>query len=55
MGYFNVTNPPVNAVDGKDVATTKSINMVDWQTNLTKTIQKANASGTVTTSMVHPQ
>ena len=54
MGYFNVTNPPVNAIDGKDVAITKSINMVDWQTNLTKTMQKANASGTVTTSMVHP-
>ena len=54
MGYFNVTNPPVNAIDGKDVAITKSINMVDWQTNLTKTMQKANASGTVTTSVVHP-
>ena len=54
MGYFNVTNPPVNAIDGKDVAITKSINMVGWQTNLTKTMQKANASGTVTTSAVHP-
>jgi nitrite reductase (NO-forming) len=54
MGYFNVTNSPVNAIDGKDVAITKSINMVDWQTNLTKTMQKANASGTVTTSVVHP-
>ena len=54
MGYFNVTNPPVNAIDGKDVATTKSINMVDWQANLTKTLQKANPNGTVTTSVVHP-
>ena len=54
MGYFNVTNPPVNAIDGKDVAITKSINMVDWQTNLTTTLQKANASATVTTSLVHP-
>ena len=54
MGYFNVTNPPVNAIDGKDVAITKSINMVDWQTNLTKTLQKANPNGTVTTSVVHP-
>jgi nitrite reductase (NO-forming) len=53
MGYFNVTNPPVNAIDGKDVAITKSINMVDWQTNLTTTLQKANASATVTTSLVH--
>ena len=50
MGYFNVTNPPVNAIDGKDVAITKSINMVDWQTNLTTTLQKANASAIVTTS-----
>jgi nitrite reductase (NO-forming) len=54
MGYFNVTNPPVNAIDGKDVAITKSINMVDWQTNLTTTLQKANASATVTTSLVPP-
>ncbi len=30
MGYFNVTNPAVYAVDGKDVAITKSISMVDW-------------------------
>ena len=28
--------------------------MVDWQTNLTNTLQKANASATVTTSEVHP-
>jgi nitrite reductase (NO-forming) len=54
MGYFNVTNPPVNAIDGEDVAITKSIHMVDWQTNLTKTYQKANPNGTVTTSVVHP-
>ena len=55
MGYFNVTNPPVNAIDGKDIATTKLINMVDWQTNLTKTLQKANPNGTVTTSVVPPR
>ena len=55
MGYFNVTNPPVNAIDGEDIATTKSINMVDWQTNLTNTLQKANPNGTVTTSVVHPR
>ena len=24
MGYFNVTNPPINAIDGKDIATAKS-------------------------------
>jgi hypothetical protein len=49
MGYFNVTNPAVNAVDRKDVAITKSISMVDWQTNLTKTLQKENPNGNVTT------
>jgi nitrite reductase (NO-forming) len=55
MGYFNVTNPPVNAIDGEDIATTKSINMVDWQKNLTNTLQKANPNGTVTTSVVPPR
>jgi len=50
MGYFNVTNPPANAVDGKDVAITKSINMVGWQANLTKSLQKADPHGKVTTT-----
>jgi nitrite reductase (NO-forming) len=49
MGYFNVTNPPPNAIDGKDVAVTKSINMNDWQMNLTKSLQKADPNGKVTT------
>ena len=48
MGHFNVTNAPVNAVDGKDVAITKSINMNDWQMNLTKGLQKADPHGKVT-------
>jgi nitrite reductase (NO-forming) len=51
MGYFNVTNSPANAVDGKDVATTKSISMIDWQANLTKSLQKENPNGTVTTTV----
>ncbi|MGB8036142.1 MAG: multicopper oxidase domain-containing protein, partial [Nitrososphaeraceae archaeon] len=50
MGYFNVTNAPANAVDGKDVAVTKSINMVGWQANLTKSLQKADPHGKVTTT-----
>ena len=50
MGYFNVTNAPAKAIDGKDVAITKSINMVDWQANLTKSLQKANPHGKVTTT-----
>jgi len=49
MGYFNVTNAVTNAIDGKDVAITKSINMNDWQMNLTKSLQKADPIGKVTT------
>ena len=48
MGYFNVTNPAVDAIDGKDVAITKSISMVDWQNNLTKVLQKENPNGNIT-------
>jgi nitrite reductase (NO-forming) len=48
MGHFNVINAPMNAVDGKDVAITKSINMNDWQMNLTKSLQKADPHGKVT-------
>jgi hypothetical protein len=31
-----VTNADANAVDGKDADITKSINMADWQANLTE-------------------
>jgi len=48
MGYFNVTNAPSNAVDGNDIALTKTINMNDWQMNLTKTLQKADPYANVT-------
>jgi nitrite reductase (NO-forming) len=48
MGYFNVTNASSNAIDGRDVAITKSINMNDWQMNLTKSLQKADPNGKVT-------
>jgi nitrite reductase (NO-forming) len=48
MGYFNVTDAPANAVDGKDIAIKKSINMNDWQMNLTKTLQKADPNGKIT-------
>jgi hypothetical protein len=51
MGYFNVTNAPANAIDGKDIAITKSINMNDWQMNLTKSLQKADPNGKVTTAV----
>ena len=49
MGYFNVTNASPNATDGLDIAITKSINMNDWQMNLTKSLQKADPNGKVTT------
>jgi len=48
MGYFNVTNAPANAVDGRDVAISKSIWMDPWQTNLTKSLQEADPYGNVT-------
>ena len=48
MGYFNVTDAPSNAVDGKDIAITKTINMNDWQMNLTKTLQKADPYANLT-------
>ena len=50
MGYFNVTNPTTNDVDGKDVASTKSISMTNWQANLTKSLQKQNPNGKVITT-----
>lgn len=39
MGYFNVTNPSKDLIDGKDIALTKSISMIEWQENLTKSLQ----------------
>ena len=43
MAYFEVTNAPEDAIDGVDVARTKSIGMVPWQEALTKSLQKAQA------------
>ncbi len=48
MGYFNVTNAKADAADGKDVAISKSIDMDNWQMNLTKSLQKANPNGKIT-------
>jgi nitrite reductase (NO-forming) len=52
MGYFNVTDPAVDAIDGKDVAITKSISMIEWQASLTKSLQKENPNGNVTTKNI---
>ena len=43
MGYFNVSLPNEHLVDGKDIAITKSVSMIDWQQNLTKTLQNASS------------
>jgi plastocyanin len=43
-----VTNAPANAVDGKDVAMSKSIWMDGWQTSLTKSLQEQDPYGNVT-------
>jgi nitrite reductase (NO-forming) len=46
MAYFNVTDPSgeaAAAVDGVDVARTKSISMIGWQENLTRSLQKQDA------------
>lgn len=46
MAYFNVTNAPADAVDGVDIAKTKSISMIGWQEDLTRKLQKQDPSGT---------
>ncbi len=49
-----MTDAPANAEDGKDIAITKSINMMDWQANLTKSIQKADSKGNMTNISTNP-
>ena len=50
MAYFEVTDAGEDAVDGVDVARSKSIDMVPWQNELTKDLQKADAGGEVSFS-----
>jgi nitrite reductase (NO-forming) len=40
MAYFNVTNAKPGAVDGVDVAKSKSISMIGWQEDLARRLQK---------------
>lgn len=42
MGYFNVVDVPNNAVDGVDVAKTKSIYMWEWEKNQFTDLQKSD-------------
>ncbi|MEP0824684.1 MAG: multicopper oxidase domain-containing protein [Nitrososphaera sp.] len=50
MAYVNVTKAPENAVDGVDIAKTKSIDMVPWQDQLARSLQKADAQAKPTAS-----
>src|SRR6476660_3182604 len=52
MGFFNVTDAPAGAIDGKDIAITKSINMNDWQMNLTRSLQKEDPHAKITSTTV---
>lgn len=54
MAYFDVTDSPEGAIDGKDVATTKSIYMWEWQRNLLTRLQTADQNGTVTPTAAKP-
>ncbi|HXG05790.1 MAG TPA: multicopper oxidase domain-containing protein [Nitrososphaera sp.] len=42
MAYVNVTSASENAVDGVDIARNKSIDMMPWQDELTRKLQKAD-------------
>lgn len=41
MGYFNVTLPTSDLIDGKDIAITKPVSMIKWHENLTRTLQNS--------------
>lgn len=48
MGYFDVTDAPNNAVDGVDMAKTKSVYMWEWEKNLLTTLEKSTPNTNVT-------
>jgi nitrite reductase (NO-forming) len=54
MGYFNVTNATATDIDGKDIAINKSISMDTWQMNLTRSLQKQDPYGNVTSINSEP-
>ena len=58
MAYFDVKDISPDAVDGVDVAKTKSIDMWEWQKQLATDLQQPDANGKITktsTSSVHEQ
>lgn len=48
MAYFDVVDAPQNAIDGKDIARTKSIYMWGWQKDLLTKLQAADDKASVT-------
>ncbi|QLH09956.1 multicopper oxidase domain-containing protein [Candidatus Nitrosotenuis sp. DW1] len=52
MGYFNVVDVPNNAVDGVDVAKTKSIYMWEWEKNQFTDLQKSDSTAKITKTSV---
>jgi len=54
MAYFDVVDAQDNAVDGKDIAKTKSIYMWDWQKDLLTKLQAADAKGNKTQTGAKP-
>ena len=48
MAYFDVIDPPTNAIDGIDIAMTKSIYMWEWQKQVFNELQKADSDGEIT-------
>jgi nitrite reductase (NO-forming) len=47
MAYFDVVDASTNAVDGKDIAKTKSIDMWEWQKDLFTKLQAADSDGAI--------
>lgn len=54
MAYFNVVDAPANAVDGKDIAKTKSIYMWQWQKDLLTKLQASDAKATIQPTSTEP-
>lgn len=48
MAYFDVKNPPPNAIDGIDVSKTKSIDMWNWQKQILTDLQQADSDAKIT-------
>lgn len=52
MAYFDVRDASPDAVDGIDVAQTKSINMWEWQNELSISLQKADSEAEITKTSI---